>query len=228
MYRAFVATAPAAALAITAARAATAEPASSDLVSSTSRWMTRTSDGLCQVEQERALLNADRETLRLECVALDDREARLRAREAAVAQREALAVARGAATAVKDDLGLVDLEGRVAAFAAERDWDQFHTPRNILLALCGEVGELAECFQWKGEVARGLPGFSEAEKAHVGEELADVLIYTVRLAHVCGIRLDECVPRKMVRNAQKYPADKARGRADKYTAYMEMKNAPKE
>ena len=87
------------------------------------------------------------------------------------------------------------------------------------MALVGEVGELAECFQWKGEVARGLPAFSEPEKIHVGEELADVLIYTVRLADVCGIALDDCVPRKIAMNARKYPADKARGRSDKYTAY---------
>ena len=87
------------------------------------------------------------------------------------------------------------------------------------MALVGEVGELAECFQWKGEVARGLPAFSESEKIHVGEELADVLIYTVRLADVCGISLSECVPRKIDMNARKYPADKARGRSDKYTAY---------
>ena len=76
------------------------------------------------------------------------------------------------------------------------------------LALVGEVGELAECFQWKSEVARGLPAFSESEKIHVGEELADVLIYTVRLADVCGISLGECVPRKIDMNARKYPADK--------------------
>ena len=63
------------------------------------------------------------------------------------------------------------------------------------------------------------PGFSEPERTHVGEELADVLIYTVRLADVCGIALDDCVPRKIAMNARKYPADKARGRSDKYTAY---------
>ena len=150
------------------------------------------------------------------------------------------------------DGGSLDVEAlrlRIADFARERDWDQFHTPRNILLApvwnsigraarnrhrhadaknqiwfphrlaLVGEVGELAECFQWKGEVARNLPEFSEPEKIHVGEELADVLIYTVRLADVCGIALDDCVPRKIAMNARKYPADKARGRSDKYTAY---------
>ena len=120
------------------------------------------------------------------------------------------------------DGGGLDVEAlrrRIADFAKERDWDQFHTPRNILLALVGEVGELAECFQWKSEVARGLPAFSEPEKIHVGEELADVLIYTVRLADVCGISLNDCVPRKVAMNAKKYPADMARGRSDKYTAY---------
>ena len=66
-----------------------------------------------------------------------------------------------------DRLDVEALRLRIAAFAKERDWDQFHTPRNILLALVGEVGELAECFQWKGEVARGLPAFSEPERTHV-------------------------------------------------------------
>ena len=125
------------------------------------------------------------------------------------------------------DGGGLDVEAlrrRIADFAKERDWDQFHTPRNILLALVGEVGELAECFQWKSEVARGLPEFSEPEKIHVGEELADVLIYTVRLADVCGISLTDCVPRKVALNARKYPADRARGRSDKYTAYTSPKS----
>ena len=118
-----------------------------------------------------------------------------------------------------DSLDVEALRLRIADFARERDWDQFHTPRNILLALVGEVGELAECFQWKSEVARGLPEFSDNERTHVGEELADVLIYTVRLADVCGISLNDCVPRKVALNAKKYPADQARGRSDKYTAY---------
>ena len=123
-----------------------------------------------------------------------------------------------------DRLDVEALRLRIADFAKERDWDQFHTPRNILLALVGEVGELAECFQWKSEVARNLPEFSEPEKVHVGEELADVLIYTVRLADVCGISLTDCVPRKVAMNARKYPADRARGRADKYTAYTSAKS----
>lgn len=123
------------------------------------------------------------------------------------------------------DVTLREIRERQRAFARERDWDQFHTPRNVLLALAGEVGELAECFQWKGEVDRGLHDFNEKERVHVGEELSDVLVYTIRLADVCGLSLEDSVRRKMAQNAKKYPADKARGRADKYTAYAEDRAA---
>jgi dCTP diphosphatase len=117
---------------------------------------------------------------------------------------------------------LQQIRARQREFAAARDWDQFHTPRNLLLALVGEVGELAEIFQWRGEKASvGLPEFSEAEKHHVGEELSDVLLYLIRLADVCGIDLSEAVLAKIARNAAKYPADKARGSSAKYTAYQE-------
>ena len=153
---------------------------------------------------------------RSRCNAHDDTHAHLKAE---------IALLRGENTRLRrsltgEDLGLDALRGSIADFAKERDWDQFHTPRNILLALVGEVGEAAECFQWKGEVERGLPKFTEAEKTHVGEELADVLIYTVRLADVCGISLVGCVPRKIEMNARKYPADQARARSEKYTAYV--------
>jgi dCTP diphosphatase len=107
-----------------------------------------------------------------------------------------------------------------ASFALERDWNQFHTPRNLLLALTGEVGELAECFQWKGEVQQGLPEFSAQEKQHVGEELSDVLLYLIRMSDVCKIDLATCVKEKIQNNAQKYPASKVSGKSDKYTAYV--------
>uniref|UniRef100_A0A803LTG7 dCTP pyrophosphatase 1 n=1 Tax=Chenopodium quinoa TaxID=63459 RepID=A0A803LTG7_CHEQI len=77
----------------------------------------------------------------------------------------------------KNSVSLEDLKLKMADFAKERDWDQFHSPRNLLLALVGEVGELSEIFQWKGEVPRGLPGWKEEEKQHLGEELSDVLLY---------------------------------------------------
>jgi dCTP diphosphatase len=85
-----------------------------------------------------------------------------------------------------------------------------HTPRNLLSAAAGEFGELSELFMWRPEAARGLPSFSPAERAHVGEEIADTIMYLTRLAAVCGIDdLGETIRAKMIRNAEKYPVDKA-------------------
>ncbi|KAG6475301.1 hypothetical protein ZIOFF_064519 [Zingiber officinale] len=71
--------------------------------------------------------------------------------------------------------------------------------------LVGEVGELSEIFQWKGEVAKGLPDWGEEEKQHLGEELSDVLLYLVRLSDMCGVDLGEAALRKLDLNAAKYP-----------------------
>ncbi|CAL0302815.1 unnamed protein product [Lupinus luteus] len=91
-------------------------------------------------------------------------------------------------------------------FAKERDWEKYHSPRNLLLAMVGEVGELSEIFQWKGEVAKGLPDWKEEEKVHLGEELSDVLLYLVRLSDMCGVDLGKAALRKVQLNAIKYPA----------------------
>ena len=104
---------------------------------------------------------------------------------------------------------------------------QFHQPRNLLLALVGEVGELSEIFQWKGEVAPGLPDFLEGERIHVGEELSDCLLYLVRLADVCGINLSQAVSDKIKKNAANYPVERCHGSADKYTAYQHGGEAEK-
>jgi dCTP diphosphatase len=106
-------------------------------------------------------------------------------------------------------------------FARERDWLKFHSPRNLLLALVGEVGELSEIFQWKGEVQVGLPDWSKEEKQHVGEELSDVLIYLIELADKCHIDLPSAVLRKLQLNAIKYPANKVYGSSRKYTEYKD-------
>lgn len=119
----------------------------------------------------------------------------------------------------EDTFTLEKLRSQVAAFADDRDWNQFHTPRNLLLALVGEVGELSEIFQWRGEVKPGLSDWKEEDKIHLGEELSDVLVYLVRLSDRCGIDLVTAVQEKMKRNAAKYPADLARGSSKKYTAY---------
>ena len=108
------------------------------------------------------------------------------------------------------------LRGDIRKFASDRDWEQFQTPRNLLLALVGEVGEVSEIFQWKGEVDNELSGFSEEEKNHLGEELSDVLFYLLRLSDVCGIDLGQAAGKKLLKNIEKYPVSKCFGRSTKY------------
>ncbi|KGN44677.1 dCTP pyrophosphatase 1 [Cucumis sativus] len=108
--------------------------------------------------------------------------------------------------------GSVSLEAlrmKMAEFSKQRNWERFHSPRNLLLALVGEVGELSEIFQWKGEVPKGLPEWEEDEKKHLGEELSDVLLYLVRLSDICGIDLSKAALRKLELNAIKYPLHKS-------------------
>ncbi|XP_022341315.2 dCTP pyrophosphatase 1-like [Crassostrea virginica] len=118
------------------------------------------------------------------------------------------------------DPSLEEIREMQAVFCKERNWDQFHSPRNVLLALVGEVGELAEIFQWKGEVDVGLPDFSEKEKDHVAQEMSDILIYLVRLADRCRIDLPAAVLQKFQQNREKYPVHKAYGKNKKYTEYV--------
>jgi len=107
-------------------------------------------------------------------------------------------------------------------FAKERDWDQFHQPRNLVLAMVGEVGEVAELFQWKGEVKEGLPDWTPKEKQHLAQELSDVLVYLVRLAEKCHVDLPKEVVAKIALNSKKYPAHLVKGCSKKYTEYKEF------
>lgn len=129
----------------------------------------------------------------------------------------------------RDDEGgeisdLVDLRDQLREFAVQREWDQFHTPRNLALALVGEIGELCEIFQWKGDAgaAPGLALFTAAQKEHLGEELADCLMYIIRLADKCDINLPRACRDKIRKNAAKYPADRVRGSSKKYNEYKEF------
>lgn len=108
-----------------------------------------------------------------------------------------------------------ELAAALRAFAAERDWQQFHTPKNLAAALSVEAAEVLEHFQWL--TAEQSAALAEADRARVAEELADVLLYLVRLADVLGVDLARAARDKMAQNALKYPADKARGSARKYT-----------
>ena len=109
---------------------------------------------------------------------------------------------------------LDELAARLAEFARERDWDQFHSPKNLAMALAGEVGELLEHFQWLTEAqSRDLP---PDVKQAVALEMADVLLYLVRLADKLDVDLVEAAHRKIGLNALKYPAEKFRGSSRKY------------
>jgi NTP pyrophosphatase (non-canonical NTP hydrolase) len=98
----------------------------------------------------------------------------------------------------------VALEATLTEFARQRDWDPFHTPRNLILALTGEVGELAEIFQWMKE-DESLRIMEGVKAEHVRQEIADVFLYLMRLAMVLGIDLDAAVRDKIALNAKKYP-----------------------
>jgi len=109
---------------------------------------------------------------------------------------------------------LRDLRDELRAFAAERDWDQFHSPRNLATALAVEAAELLEPFQWlTEEQSRSLPPDT---RAAVEQELADVLLYLVRLADKLDVDLAAAARAKIVRNGEKYPVERARGSSRKY------------
>ena len=112
---------------------------------------------------------------------------------------------------------LIDIRERLAAFARERDWDQFHTPKNLAMALSVEVAELVEHYQW---LPSGVDTeLDDAKRTGIRHELADVLMYLVRLADKSGVDLHAAVLEKMELNALKYPAGQVRGDARKYSEY---------
>ena len=110
---------------------------------------------------------------------------------------------------------LMTLRDRLRAFAAERDWDQFHSPKNLAAALSVEAAELLEHFQWLTEDQSAA--LAPDKRSAVAEEIADVLLYLIRIADKLDIDVAGAAHRKIDANALKYPADKARGSMRKYT-----------
>ena len=104
----------------------------------------------------------------------------------------------------------------LAAFAAERNWDQYHSPKNLTMALSGEIGELSEIFQWLSEDDSRSVAVNPETATAVREELADVMLYLVRLAYVLGVDLNEAVIQKLQKNTENYPVDKSHGSNKKY------------
>lgn len=109
------------------------------------------------------------------------------------------------------------LQAKLRLFAQERDWEQFHSPKNLAMALAGEAGELLELFQWLTEEKSRALRESPADRGRVAEEIADIAIYVLRLCDQLGIDLEPAIEAKMRANALKYPIHLARGTATKYT-----------
>lgn len=114
---------------------------------------------------------------------------------------------------------LDELRDRLREFVRERDWEQFHSPKNLAMAMIVEAAELVEHFQWLTEDESN--DISPEKREEVAHEIADTFIYLLRMADVLNIDLIEAAQAKMTLNAQKYPADKVRGSNAKYTEYDE-------
>ena len=112
---------------------------------------------------------------------------------------------------------LYELKARVNEFVRERDWQQFHSPKNLAMAMIVEAAELVEHFQW--DTAEESYKLSSEKREQVSHELADTFVYLLRIAEVTGIDLIAAANSKIELNARKYPVDKARGSNAKYTAY---------
>lgn len=112
---------------------------------------------------------------------------------------------------------IAELKSRLTAFVHERDWEQFHAPKNLSMALAAEAGELMEHFLWATPEASKAVAASPAKRAKIAEELADVVIYALEFANVTGLDVAAAIETKIAANAKKYPVEKARGRSEKYT-----------
>jgi dCTP diphosphatase len=113
---------------------------------------------------------------------------------------------------------LLTLRRRINAFVEARDWAQFHSPKNLAMAMIVEAAEVVEHFQWMTEQESRQLDADTKEK--VGHELADTFVYLMRIAEVCGIDLIAATNAKIDLNAQKYPVEKCKGSNDKYTKYQ--------
>jgi dCTP diphosphatase len=112
---------------------------------------------------------------------------------------------------------VAQLKDRVLAFARERDWEQFHAPKNLSMALAAEAGELMEHFLWTTPEESRSVADEPAKRARIAEELADVVIYALEFANATGLDLAAAIGAKVEANALKYPVEKAKGSSAKYT-----------
>lgn len=109
-----------------------------------------------------------------------------------------------------------ELKIKIKAFINERDWEQYHAPKNLAMALSVEVAEIVEIFQWK----KGEDPLSDIESEQLCQEIGDVLVYLLELADKYNIDIIKAAKDKLILNQKKYPADKVKGKAKKYTEYL--------
>ena len=112
------------------------------------------------------------------------------------------------------DYTIEDLTDELREFAKERDWEKFHLPKNLVMAMSVEVAELMEHYQWLGTLEH-----PSGKEGLIADEMADVFIYLLRLADVMGVDLVDAAYKKLEKNAEKYPVGIVNGKADKYTEY---------
>jgi len=115
------------------------------------------------------------------------------------------------------DTKLDEIKARVLAFAKQRDWEQFHAPKNLSMAIAAEAAELMEHFLWQSPEKSKSDALEPKLRAKIEEELADVFIYAIEFANMTQIDVAAIIEQKMKRNAEKYPVEKARGNSLKYT-----------
>jgi len=115
-------------------------------------------------------------------------------------------------------MDLEKIKNSLMLFAKERDWEKFHTPKNLSMALNVEAGELLEIFQWlSSKESNEIMSTNKSEA--VKDEIADVFLYTLRLAQILEIDLEKVALNKIEKNTKKYPADLVRGKSEKYSEY---------
>ena len=109
-----------------------------------------------------------------------------------------------------------ELRKIIKEFIRARDWEQYHAPKNLAMALSVEAAEIVEIFQWK----KAADPLTPAEVEHLGQEIGDVLVYLLELADKYNIDVIKAAKDKLILNQKKYPADKVKGKAKKYTEYL--------
>jgi NTP pyrophosphatase (non-canonical NTP hydrolase) len=112
---------------------------------------------------------------------------------------------------------VAELKTKILSFARERDWEQFHAPKNLAMALAADAGELMEHFLWETSENSKVIVNDSNKRVKISEELADVIIYALEFANMANLDVAESIERKMALNALKYPVEKAKGKSTKYT-----------